>query len=310
MNKKELLFLVSSILIVLLLFLVVGIFFVFSGSFALPQYFFIGSISVHYYGITMALAVGAGWWLASKRAPKYGIDTAKIDTFLLWLAFGGFVGARAYHVASSWRYYLEAPFDALKVWHGGLSIFGALIGGFIVIVFFGKKLLTDKQFSNRNASYLPPSTLRLLDWLAPSVVLGQIIGRFGNFFNYEAFGYPSNLPWHMFVPEQFRPDGLLGFAFFHPLFLYEALGNACILYVLLKLGAKPSTRIARPGWLFFLYLFLYNAMRFALEFLRTDSTFLWAGVRLNVLVSAGLCLTAFIGLLVLNSYDKATEQIK
>jgi phosphatidylglycerol:prolipoprotein diacylglycerol transferase len=189
---------------------------------------------------------------------------------------GGFIGARLYHVASSWQYYAEYPFDALKVWHGGLSIFGALIGGFIVLVLFAKRLKTP--------------LFRLLDWLAPSVVLGQIIGRFGNFFNYEAFGYPTNVLWKMFVPEMFRPAELMGAEYFHPLFLYEALGNCLVLYILLKYSKK-----APAGGLFFGYLFLYNILRFALEHLRVDSIFLWGGVRLNAVVSALLCLVGAAG---------------
>jgi prolipoprotein diacylglyceryl transferase len=110
---------------------------------------------------------------------------------------------------------------------------------------------------SQGCPWQPRGILVLLDWLAPSVLLGQIIGRFGNLFNYEAFGYPAGLPWKMFVPEQFRPQELMSYQFFHPLFLYEALGNAIILFTLLKLGKKlPS------GRLFICYLLLYNMLKF------------------------------------------------
>lgn len=249
---------------------------VFSGSWQLGQVFTLGPVSLRYYGLAMATAVGAGWWLAGRRASSYGLTPEQVDSVSLWLVVGGFVGARLYHVASSWQYYVQYPLDAMKVWHGGLSIFGALIGGFMVLVLFAKRLKTP--------------LFRLLDWLAPSVVLGQIIGRFGNFFNYEAFGYPTNVPWKMFVPEIFRPAELMSAAYFHPLFLYEALGNCLVLYIVLKYSKK-----APAGGLFFGYLFLYNILRFALEHLRVDSTFLWGDVRLNAIVSALLCLVGAAG---------------
>lgn len=317
MNKNKLLFLVSSILILLLLLLLLGLFYVFSGVLILPQYFTLGPVTIHYYGITMALAVGSGWWLAVKRAPMFGVDPAKADGFLTWLVLGGFVGARAYHVASSWQYYLQYPLDALKVWHGGLSIFGALIGGLVVVIIYSRQFVfgsspnigEDRRGIIRTGSTSPNlsysrrgtggRTMLLLDWLAPSLLLGQIIGRFGNFFNYEAFGYPTSLPWKMFVPDGFRPLGFIASQYYHPLFLYEALGNLVILVLLLNLNRanKPYStyRPYAPGALFFMYLFLYNALRFGLEHLRVDSTFIYEVFRLNVLVSGLLCLVGLLG---------------
>lgn len=310
---------------------------VFSGEWMLPQMFKVGPLSIRYYGITMALAVGAGWWLALRRAPRYGFANEQADVLFQWLVVAGFVGARLYHVASSWQYYWQYPLDILKVWHGGLSIFGALIGGFLVLAVYTKmhqsviarsersgerrgKLMTGSATNSEIASSvgsLPPrndkreglysdsrltthvSLLHVLDWLIPSVVLGQIIGRFGNFFNYEAFGYPTSVPWKMFVPVQFRPEELAQYTFFHPLFLYEALGNALILVVLLGCGRGKKWP---AGSLFFLYLFLYNTLRFALEFLRVDSTFLWGFIRLNTLSSAVLCLVGIAGIVLKFTY--------
>ena len=277
-----------------------GLYYVFSGSVVLPQSFSLGPLTVRYYGITMALAVGAGWWLALKRAVRFGVTTAQADSLLQWLVLGGFIGARLYHVASSWQYYWQHPVDIFKVWQGGLSIFGALLGGFVIVVIFvfkGNLLVGSSDHTTPKPSYLRRGTgeraLHLLDWLIPSVVLGQIIGRFGNFFNYEAFGYPTRLPWKMFVPIQFRPEQLVQSAFFHPLFLYEALGSLLILCVLLLLSKRKNLA---AGNLFFLYLFLYNALRFVIEFGRVDSTFLWGIIRLNNLTSAVLCMVGLAGL--------------
>jgi phosphatidylglycerol:prolipoprotein diacylglycerol transferase len=292
-----------------LLFLVLLVYFlrqVFSGALILPQTFSIGPLTIHYYGVIMALAVAAAFYFAIKRSEQYGINPRLAEDLLFWLIIGGFIGARLYHVASSFGYYYIHPIDILKVWNGGLSIYGALIGGLITLWIY-KKLSTFWKSTEALAKERSLQLLTLLDWLAPSLVLGQIIGRFGNFFNYEAFGYPTNLPWKMFVPFRFRPITYQSFSFFHPFFLYEVLGNLVILFFLAKIEkflsvkGKPysakASAVAKamadksPGKLFFSYLLLYNSLRFCLEFLRVDSTFI--GVfRLNAIVSLVLVLIA------------------
>ncbi|MBX9837042.1 MAG: prolipoprotein diacylglyceryl transferase, partial [Silvanigrellaceae bacterium] len=195
-----------------------------------------------------------------------------------WLIIGGFIGARAYHVLSSINYYIGSPVDIFKVWNGGLSIYGALIGGFVALWVY-------RKFLNLNFSFLS-----ILDWVTHSIILGQNIGRFGNLFNYEAFGYPTGLPWKMFVPEHFRPNQYQNINFYHPFFLYEALGNLLILIFLVLWEKKnqkqdpSSSGVALSGRLFFFYVLLYNTLRFSLEFLRIDSTFI-NGIRLNVISS-------------------------
>jgi len=260
---------------------------VFSGRIILSQTFQLGPLSTHYYGITMALAVGSGFYLAIKRAAKYGVSIERAENLLFYLIIFGFIGARLYHVASSFQYYVQHPLDIIKVWQGGLSIYGALFGGFLCF------LILQKIFN------LQSSIFNLLDWLAPSVILGQIIGRFGNFFNYEAFGYPTNLPWKMFVPAAFRPEQYLNFQYFHPAFLYEAIGNTIILFFLLKYGEK-----GKAGSLFFSYLLLYNILRFFIELIRTDSVFI--GIyRQNAAVSLALVIVSVFALYSLRSSKNA-----
>jgi phosphatidylglycerol:prolipoprotein diacylglycerol transferase len=252
---------------------------VFSGILILPQVFNLGPLGIHYYGLIMALAVACGFYLAIKRAKAYGINPKTAEDLLFWLIIGGFIGARLYHVLSSAPYYYSHPLDMIKVWNGGLSIYGALIGGLVSL------LICKKSYN------LQLTTYNLLDWLTPSLIVGQIIGRFGNLFNYEAFGYPTNLPWKMFVPLGFRPQGFEQFAYFHPFFLYELSGNLIILFLLLKV-IKPKV----PGNLFFSYVLLYNLLRFALEFLRIDSTFI-NGFRLNAAVSLALVVLGITALI-------------
>jgi phosphatidylglycerol---prolipoprotein diacylglyceryl transferase len=291
---------------------------IFVGHIILPQYFNIGPIFIHYYGIIMAFAVLAGYLLAIKRARNYGIEKEKAEQIIFWIIIGGFIGARVYHVLSSFGYYLANPLDILKVWQGGLSIYGAVFGGLISLMVF-------KKFFIFNISLLT-----FLDWLTPPLIFGQIVGRFGNLFNYEAFGYPTNLPWKMFVPENFRPENFTSYNYFHPWFLYEALGNALILVILylvfirnnqntnvvipsaaegslefeINLGVRGLPRrpdksgflamtqkIQYPGALFLTYVLLYNVLRLCLELMRIDSVFI-GSLRLNFIMSLVLAIIA------------------
>ena len=268
---------------------------VFSGALILPQYFLVGRLEFHYYGIFMALAIVSGYVWARSRARRYGIDLESADAIIFWLLVGGFVGARLYHVLSSFSYYFKQPPDIFKVWNGGLSIYGAVLGGLFV-------LWLQSKIAKNNFK-----VLSILDWLTPSLVLGQIIGRFGNLFNYELYGYPTLLPWKMFVPRAFRFPMFSNSSFYHPLFLYEVVGNAIILCILLWLEkrAKPSgqkTILMTKTGLFLWYLLLYNSMRFSLEFLRIDSTYL-GHVRINAYVSLVLALGALV-LLVKKNHGK------
>lgn len=277
-----------------------GLFFflrlVFLGKLILPQTFHIGNLAIHYYGLIMALAAASGFYLAMKRAPRFGIGQKQAEDILFWVIIGGFIGARLYHILSSIGYYWQNPLDVFKVWNGGLSIYGAVLGGIITLIIWQKIKNRGKQVSR--------VTLDTLDWLAPSVVLGQIIGRMGNLFNYEAFGYPTNLPWRMFVPLNFRPVGYIKFNFFHPFFLYELLGNALILLLLIKIF-EPRQNKNYGGELVFWYLLLYNSLRFVLEFLRIDSTFI-GFVRLNAAMSLLLALLSLAGLLYVRKFFKTS----
>jgi len=261
---------------------------VFLGTWLLPQVFSIGSLQFHYYGIIMAMAVGAAFYFAMRRAAAYGIAQKAAEDIIFWLVIGGFVGARLYHIVSSSSYYAQSPIEMFKVWNGGLSIYGAVLGGFVALVIVKKM---------RNLQTGLPA---MLDWLTPSLILGQIIGRFGNLFNYEAFGYPTSVSWKMFVPNEFRPDQFSQFSFFHPFFLYEALANGIILLLLL-FYLKPK----KPGHLFIFYVLLYNSVRFCLEFIRIDSSFL-ASFRLNAIVSLVLVVVALSWLMFEYKNDKTS----
>lgn len=246
---------------------------VFSGEAILPQSFHIGPLSVRYYGIILALAVLAARFIALKRAPRYGLTAEQADQIIFICLVAGVLGARLYHVASEFSYYLAHPQYIFAIWRGGLGIPGALFGGVAALaIIVWRQGWAREKFVN------------YLNWLTFSFLAGQIIGRFGNLFNYEAFGKPTNLPWKMFVPEAFRPAEWAASMFYHPWFLYESMANLVIFFVLLR-WKRDSAR------LFLWYLLLYNIVRLSLEFLRIDSTFI-GPLRLNAVMSAILALAA------------------
>ncbi len=251
---------------------------VFKGVIILPQSLHVGFLNLRFYGIFMSLAVLTSYGVATFRAKKFGIEKEIAEDLIFFSILGGFVGARLYHVVSSFDFYVRNVWQVFYVWQGGLSIYGAVLGGAIGLYLAKRKFNLNKTFTE------------LLNWLAPSLLLGQIIGRFGNLFNYELYGYPTALPWKMFVPVSFRPVNYLTQSFFHPLFLYEQLGNLAILFFLLWLEKKPADSSpsnffgALKNNLFLTGILLYNIMRFVLEFIRIDSPIL-LGFRQNAVVS-------------------------
>lgn len=254
---------------------------VFSGALTLPQGFWVGPLFVRAYGLCMAAAVVSGLWLAGRRAAAFGIPQGRLEDVTLWLVVGGLLGARLYHVVTDFSYYRAHPLEALSLWQGGLSIYGAVLGGTAALWFSLKRAGVSADL------------FKHLDWLSLPLLLGQIIGRLGNAFNYELYGYPTDLPWRMFVPERFRLPGLESYADFHPLFLYEALLS--VFWFAVLSAADRRGYFTRAGSLFFSYLLLYNAGRFALEFLRADPSFLGA-YRLNAGVSLLLVILSVVWL--------------
>lgn len=248
---------------------------VFSGQLVVPQSFGVGPVKIQLYGLMLGLAVLGAYGLVTRRKDSYNIPNDQVDTIIFISIISGFIGARLYHVISEYGYYVHQPEQIFAVWNGGLSIFGAAIGAVLALFFYQKYFLKSQV-----------SFLSLLDWLTPGIVIGQIVGRFGNFLNYELYGYPTSLSWKMFVPMQFRMPPYELNEFFHPLFLYEAAGSVVILVLVLKL--KP-----RSGTLFLMWLLLYNVMRFFLEFLRVGSV-TYGNIRVNAVMSALMAIVAVV----------------
>ncbi len=233
-----------------------------------------GPVTVRWYGLLLACAAVLALALARHDAAKRGEDAeAFLATWRLALA-GGIVGSRLYHVAFHWEYFRQFPLRMLAVWEGGVGILGGILGGVIVVFVY--------TWWNR----LPLG--RYLDIIAPGLVLGQAIGRWGNFFNEEAFGRPTSLPWALYISPGHRPPGFTRFESFHPTFLYESLWDVAVFLVTFFVLRRRCARV--PGSLFLAYLALYSVGRIAIEGLRLDSEMV--GPYRSAQIVAGVCLVA------------------
>lgn len=221
--------------------------------------FQVGPLVIRWYGILMAAAIVVGLWLGHRQARREGLPADDFIAVAQWSILAGLVGARLYEVAFNWDYYGRFPGKIVAVWEGGLAVHGGLILGPLVGAWLSRRW------------HLP--VLRGLDVAAPSLALGQAIGRWGNFFNEEAFGRPTDLPWRLYISPAQRPLGLGQAEYFHPTFLYESLWDLG-LFAVLVWGLRAPLH-ARPGALFFAYVGLYSVGRFLIESLRLDS--FWLG---------------------------------
>ncbi|MBI3029860.1 MAG: prolipoprotein diacylglyceryl transferase [Candidatus Rokubacteria bacterium] len=223
-----------------------------------PIFVQVGPLALRWYGVLMAAAMAVGLWLAYRDARRRGVDPEELLKASELALLGGLVGARLYYVAFNWDYYSRALPKIFAVWEGGLAIHGGLLGG----------LLLGGAYAWWKRLPLP----RYLDIVAPSLALGQGIGRWGNFFNEEAFGTPTTLPWKLYISPPHRPLPYVQEEFFHPTFLYESLWDFLVFALLVWV---LRDRVARaPTCLFWIYVGLYSVGRLIVEGFRTDSLML------------------------------------
>ncbi|MEW6083088.1 MAG: prolipoprotein diacylglyceryl transferase [Chloroflexota bacterium] len=249
---------------------------------------------IRWYGIILMTGAVAGAWLATKSARQRGHDAETVWDLLTYLLIGGIIGARLWHIFTPSPSLLVLdpstgelvnPYfaggtihilDILSVWKGGLGIPGAVIAGAVVLYFYSRK---------RGLSFA-----EWADIAAPSLPLGQAIGRWGNFFNQELYGAPTNLPWAIRIDETHRVAGYEQFEYYHPLFLYESILNLANMFFLLWLSRRYADRL-KTGDLFLTYLVTYPLIRFFLDFLRLDAS-LVGGININQTVMAVVAVCA------------------
>ena len=241
-----------------------------------PVVFEAGPLALTYYGLFVALGVAVGTWLTGRELARKGYDAALALEALFFVLPLGVAGARIYYVAGNYDFYAKPLRAGLEVWNGGLDFYGALVGGFVGVLLFG-------WLRGINP-------LTLADAAAPGLVLAQAVGRWGDYFNQEVFGRPSELPWAIRIAQENRPAQFADAAAFHPTFLYESIWNLLVCFVLLWVARRFADRL-RDGDVVLLYVSLYAVGRFFVETLRVDPAFvLWGSVRGNLLVSGVLAL--------------------
>lgn len=238
-----------------------------------PVAFNLGPLSVRWYGIIIAVGILLGYFVAQRALVKAGLHKDTLVDIIFYSALFGFIAARIYFVIFQWPYYAENPGEIIKIWHGGIAIHGGLIGGFIAGVIVCKvKNLNPFQIG---------------DIVAPSIILAQGIGRWGNFMNHEAHGGPVSRAFleQLHLPNFIIENMYINGQYYHPTFLYESIWDVAGFIILVNIRKH-----LKLGETFFLYLTWYSFGRFFIEVLRTDSLMLTSNIRVAQLVSILLIL--------------------
>lgn len=245
--------------------------------------FSVGPLTIHFYALCIITGIAVAIWIGRKRYANLGGNPDDVSEVAIWAVPFGIIGGRIYHVITSPSQYFGAngnPIDALRIWEGGLGIWGAISLGAIGAYLYFRTHKTSLNFR------------QLLDSLAPGVIVAQAIGRIGNYFNQEVFGKPTDLPWGLEIDPANRPNGFESYSTFHPTFLYELLWCLVVAALLIKLPGVLKQITSKQGDVFALYIFGYTAGRVWIENLRIDEANLILGLRLNIWVSLVVLITA------------------
>lgn len=248
-----------------------------------PVAFHLFGIAVYWYAVIIVSGIVLAVWLSSREAVRVGLKSDDVIDFMLWGLPCAIIGARLYYVIFQWQDYVDNPIEIILTRNGGLAIYGGLIGGGLALFFF-----TRHRFI---------STWTFLDIAAPSVILAQAIGRWGNFMNHEAYGpattrgFLENLHLPKFIIDNMDIDG----TYHQPTFLYESTWNVLGFIVLVLLRRKKD--FLREGEVFLSYLIWYSFGRFFIEGMRTDSLYAFGNIRVSQVVSLVLFFGA-IGLII------------
>ncbi|GAE31583.1 prolipoprotein diacylglyceryl transferase [Alkalihalobacillus hemicellulosilyticus] len=219
-----------------------------------PVFLELGPFTIYWYGVLIGFGVFLGYFLASREAVKRGMPKDTIADLLLYGIPIAIISARLYYVVFRWEHFADNPIDVIKIWEGGLAIHGALIGAVATCYVFTKK---------KNLSFW-----QLADVIAPSIILGQAVGRWGNFMNQEVYGGPVTREFleGLSLPEFIINQMYIGGTYYHPTFLYESIWNLLGLILLLWLRRFS----VRQGEIFLSYLIWYSVGRFFIEEIRLD----------------------------------------
>ncbi|MCB5951702.1 prolipoprotein diacylglyceryl transferase [Enterococcus sp. BWT-B8] len=246
-----------------------------------PVAFRILGVEIYWYAIIIVSGIILAVWLSSREAVRVGMQSDDVVDFMIWGLPSAIIGARFYYVIFEWQDYLKNPIDIFLIRNGGLAVYGGLIGGGLALFFFARNRFI--------------STWLFLDIAAPSVILAQGIGRWGNFMNHEAYGpdttrsFLESLHLPNFLIENMNIAGI----YRQPTFLYESIWSVLGFIVLILLRRKKN--FLKEGEIFLLYVIWYSFGRFFIEGLRTDSLYVFDLIRVSQLLSIIL----FVGAIVL-----------
>ena len=253
----------------------------------------LGFIEIYWYSITMFFGVLFGIVIAYIEIKRKKINVDKFSNMAFYAILCGFIGARIYYCLFNLDYYLANPLEIFMVWHGGLAIHGGIIGAIIAIYFYCKK--NEMLF------------IEILDICAPALVIGQVIGRWGNFFNSEAHGgivtkeFLESIHLPKFIIDGMYIDGV----YYHPTFLYESLLNLIVFIVLMILRKNKKIRL---GLITGIYLMFYSVIRFFIESLRTDSLML-GDFRMAQVISILLFIIGLVLIIQSRKQDKYNKEV-
>ncbi|AOA02728.1 MULTISPECIES: prolipoprotein diacylglyceryl transferase [Carnobacterium] len=251
-----------------------------------PIAFSLGGLSVHWYGVIIASAVLLAIFLGTNESEKRGIKGDDIIDMMLWALPISIIGARIYYVIFEWRYYIQHPAEIIAIWNGGIAIYGGLIAGGLTVYWFTKK---------RGLPFW-----LVLDIAAPSVIIAQAIGRWGNFVNQEAHGEATTKAFleGLHIPDFIVNNMNIEGVYYQPTFLYESLWN--VLGFILLLILRRRKNLLKRGEVALSYVLWYSFGRFFIEGLRTDSLMLAQTIRVSQLLSILL----FVGAILLWIYRR------
>ncbi len=246
-----------------------------------PTAFTLFGLEIRWYAITMVTGILLAFIFVMYRLKRFGIDQDSFLDFFLFLIPISIIGARLYYVAFEWHYYRYHIWEIFNIRSGGLAIHGALLFGLLVCVFYCR----IKKYN----------LLKFLDLLIPAVSLGQAIGRWGNYFNMEAHGRITKVPWAIPIYD------LAGEVIHvHPTFLYESIGDLALFIFLVIFENKYEKKCGQAT---FLYMIFYSILRFFVEGLRTDSL-IFLGLRQAQLISIAFIIIGIIGLIYVQKKGK------
>jgi phosphatidylglycerol:prolipoprotein diacylglycerol transferase len=224
-------------------------------------------INIYFYGMILSFAIFVGFSIVDKLVKTYYQQTFVYEQAII-LTLSGLLGARFYFCILNYSYYIQEPLKVFNIREGGLSIHGAIILGVITLAYLSK---TSKI-----------KALNLTDVYAVAFPLSQSIGRFGNYFNSEAYGLPTNLPWKLYIAPHYRPLKYINCSYFHPTFLYESILDVILFAVLFFIYKKYHKKTGLTSGL---YLILYSIIRLLVEPLRIDCTSYICGIPLPIIMS-------------------------